>query len=858
VIEDIRKPLILFPSANLVERKKKRKFYLNDIVVPDKEKQKNRLVPQFQRLIEAFEKKRMFFQQDVLGIMPEQVLVFETAGSIEGFISAVKKIKGLEWLVEWETEFDPDDDFYKVGKNGEKLDKPVDGRLFLVMSDQQALQQLKSLSDKYFGGHKLPDEFKKWGDLFKHLRTVRYWNVIDRFEGTRFLETLNDWIGMGKSSIRFEVELWYQKNDEKRKAYSNNIRNMIRNSNGKILKECIIPQICYHALLAEAPVEVFKEISEDTNVRLLQAGEVMFFRPVGQATTIPLEGDPVEGEKKIFEKPRNTEPLVAVLDGMPLENHDWLRGRLIVDDPDEFQESYQADERVHGTAMASLILHGELDDNLKPLSRPVYVRPILKPNRDTRDNPPPECIPDDVLPVDLLHRAVRRMFAGSGTSGPVAPTVKVINLSVADAARPFSRIISPWARLLDWLSYEYKVLFIVSAGNYVEDIVFDGIENVLRMPKDRLSEEVLKCICRHAAERRILSPAESINALTVGALHEDSSLFVESGRRMDIMKINPMISPITRIGFGYKRSVKPDVVMKGGRQLYIFNDFMGKGSFAINKSNKAPGQKVAFPGHQGNTSSFAYTRGTSNATALTTRLAHELCEMLYELRETQPHGEQLSDEFIPILVKALIVHGASWRNVYEKIEKILGNEYKRLRERIVPRLFGYGVIDSDRIFYCTEQRATLIGCGKLRKDQAHLYSVPLPPSLSSKKEWRRLTITLAWFSPINSDNLKYRQAALYFEPPVNQFGLKAREEVDANAVRRGTVQHEILEGNQAVPFMNGEAIEIRVNCREDAGGLKGEVPYALVVSFEVKEGVNIQVYEEIQNLIAPRVRIQPS
>ena len=41
------------------------------------------------------------------------------------------------------------------------------------------------------------------------------------------------------------------------------------------------------------------------------------------------------------------EPLVALLDGLPLTGHRLLDGRLIIDDPDGYEGEYQAQERVH-------------------------------------------------------------------------------------------------------------------------------------------------------------------------------------------------------------------------------------------------------------------------------------------------------------------------------------------------------------------------------------------------------------------------------------------------------------------------------------------------------------------------------
>lgn len=50
------------------------------------------------------------------------------------------------------------------------------------------------------------------------------------------------------------------------------------------------------------------------------------------------------------------DPIVALLDGLPLENHDFLNGRLTVDDPDGWAAETPAADRHHGTNMASLLL----------------------------------------------------------------------------------------------------------------------------------------------------------------------------------------------------------------------------------------------------------------------------------------------------------------------------------------------------------------------------------------------------------------------------------------------------------------------------------------------------------------------
>ena len=70
------------------------------------------------------------------------------------------------------------------------------------------------------------------------------------------------------------------------------------------------------------------------------------------------------------------------------------------------------------------------------------------------------------------------------------------------------------------------------------------------------------------------------------------------------------------------------------------------------------------------------------------------------------------------------------------------------------------------------------------------------------------------------------------------------------------MQHEVLEGNRAVPYQDGENIIIKVNCRADAGDIKEPIRYGLAVTLEVAEDVNIPVYQEIRNRLSIRVPVQ--
>lgn len=83
-----------------------------------------------------------------------------------------------------------------------------------------------------------------------------------------------------------------------------------------------------------------------------------------------------------------------------------------------------------------------------------------------------------------------------------------------------------------------------------------------------------------------------------------------------------------------------------------------------------------------------------------------------------------------------------------------------------------------------------------------------------------------------------------------------RTQADWRAVQRGTVQHEILEGEHAAAFIDGASLAIQVSCRSDAGALEDAVPYALAATLEVAEELGVDIYNEVAVQVrASRVRV---
>ena len=82
------------------------------------------------------------------------------------------------------------------------------------------------------------------------------------------------------------------------------------------------------------------------------------------------------------------------------------------------------------------------------------------------------------------------------------------------------RRMSPVGRLLDWLAHTYNLLFVVSAGNHPDPIT---------IPADAAGDAALsasaaiRAVYEASLLRGILPPGDALNALTVGATHDDGA-----------------------------------------------------------------------------------------------------------------------------------------------------------------------------------------------------------------------------------------------------------------------------------------------------------------------------------------------
>lgn len=829
--------------------------------LPSRQRQGERLGDKFERLRRLSDTQgALSLREDPFGIAPERALVFEVAGQIQDIFGAVRKIKGLDFLGDESTDFEPDGDFHTIDerkdtKGQPRMDRPIGGRLYLAMPDVAALLKLLHLWDSWQKTGTVEWSLGPWKTIFQQLHDLRAWGPKDRLTDDTVRLWREEIAESPEEMRRIEVELWFNANKTARRRTLTDFHAAVDKAGGSVIHEATIDAIRYSAALVDIPTREVERLSARREVHLLTCDGIMFLRPQSSVDVPePAESDQEAASgRPLPAPPSDLPPVAALLDGVPVQNHALLRGRIEMEDPDDLEAMSVVSRRDHGTSMASLIIHGDLELAPEPISRRLFVRPVLC----ARDGAPHEAFPSDRLAIDLIHRAVLRMKEGEGGNEGTAPDVFLVNLSLGDPHRPFAGVLSPWARLLDYLADRYNLLFIVSAGNIIQALPISEFSDWISFkdaaPDDR-EQAVLKALQAERSHRTLLSPAEAINVTTVGAAHQDEWPG-HRGAAVDPFQTDDLPNISSAHGLGHRRSVKPDIHMPGGRE---FVNWSGSPSFAISPAKPglfglrraAPPQLAGPPDREG------WSNGTSVAAALATRACHRIFDSLTDATG----GSLLSDldpRFRAVVVKALLVHRARWQEGADLVGSLgphgQGKHFERSDN--IARFLGYGAPRIEEAITCAENRATLVGYGEIGAKQTNVHQIPLPESLEQVTDPRSLTITVAWISPTNPNRQEYRQAELAVGTAKGiETGLgvsRTTHQPNHHACARGTVFHCRYEGSGAVSFLHDGRLSLPIVCRERGGSLDRSIRYGVAVTIEAGEGV--PVYREVRTRLAALV-----
>jgi hypothetical protein len=802
---------------------------------------------------------------DPRAVTPDRALVIELLGRVDEFEAAAKEL-GFEWLT---SEYDET----SLGDEAQEDEDDADDRkgigatyLYLTMPTVRGLETLLSRWRAFKAKREPTGDDRLWWALFGYLQDIRVWSAKDRIDPS--IATYVELMLSGDPDIPvvMEVDLWYRTEAERRDRAVSTLRELLQEVGGEMLDFCSIPEINYEAALVRVPSSVARRLAIRDG-KLANADEIMTIRPQSLFESDAANSSTPKMPAVQPWHPGGTSPIAAILDGYPVQGHSALGARLTVQEVDIEGRDVPVAARRHGTAMASLVVHGDLHAPQQPLNNPVVVVPVLTASADGSG----ETTPPGKLPIGVIYRAVKSLVAGLDGHAASHPDVVLINHSICDRYAPFVRRPTPWAVLLDYLSHAHRLLFVVSAGNidsafplepYPDKKSFDGAAVAER------EAEILLAIEQAKGLRSILSPAESINALTVGALHADGAAPAPAGT-VDPYPNAPMTNICSALGFGVRRGIKPDLVEFGGRQTVMVSQ--EPGNVAIRGFQSVHmGQMVAAPDPVGgNLQKVTLSTGTSNAAALTTRAGIVIAQAVNDIYA----ADRINWLTLPtraVILKVLLAHGARWGAVGKLLEEVYPpvepKKYHRRRETIT-KFLGYGRPQPELVISGDQSRITLLATDTIVHDQLHEYRIPLPSAMLATRDIRRVVVSLAWSTPISVTMDTYRGVGLRIVDAQGKKnfwdGVSPTLQPNAKTTERGTLTHLVFEGKKKVEMLaDGKGLFVGVQAFANRTQfLTAEVPYALAITLEMAQsqrsaGLYAEVRDKIQERAKARAQAQ--
>lgn len=767
-------------------------------------------------------------------LAPERLLVFELTGGVLQFTEAVRLVPGLEFLGAEELEED-------------ELDS--DPVVYLMVPSEAALRNIVTLWRGWQQNGTVPPRFSAWKSMLSQLRNIRPWGPQDRVTAADH-DVLVEEYAQDAALHRVEVELVFRRNGD---ATEVEARAAIQAVGGVVVSRSRITGAGYHALLADLPGPALADVIARNPAGLAGAEAVLQIRPQSIFQLLPSEevDSPPAGEAPAL----NGDPIAAIFDAVPLSQHPRLAGTLSIDDPFDL-EARAVGMRVHGTAMASAVVHGDINAAWeRPLERRVHFVNMLYA---TADPAVPERFPD-LLPADMFERAVLAMRSGDAAT---AQHVLIVNASLGDANKPFAGRLSGWARVIDHLASTYGILFVISAGNHHAPLetrdMAAGVFEALN-PAERV-RVALRASATQLTTRRVLAPAEAMNAITVGALHADQFTYSNPlpAYNFDVWADTGLCSVSSALGPGHNGATKPDILAPGGRHHVRLSPQGDHHHLVPLTTNAATfgGIAVAAPpsGISFTPDVVARSIGTSVAAALATGVAaraHEALEAAYPDFVALPSAQRAC------LLKALLVHGARWTNARDLLIEVLGppeGKYSYRQKDNVRRYIGYGAYDPELIINCADDRATLWAVGTLIADQGRRFRIPWPAVMTAKARPHGVSATLAWFSPPRPGAVAYRAVRMKIVEPaqLGTAGIKASSvQPDPKQAHKGTVVHRRWDGDKAAAMAANGFFDLDVQREADDGDTPAN--FAIVVTLEMPG--EIEVYNQVLNRVALKPQV---
>lgn len=567
-------------------------------------------------------------------------------------------------------------------------------------------------------------------------------------------------------------------------------------------------------------------------------------------------------EERIQDHSHEGSAYVTLLDTGVAQGHPLIARSLRPDDMFAANPAWPVtDMEGHGTEMAGLILHGNLtyplaSDAVHPLHHRLESVRILPPEGGTRPHLYGWITGLATGTVEAAHPERRRSYAmmttatGATTGSPSEWSATIDRLSFGSSGTLDQPQDDPTRRL-----------FILSSGNI-------GWSEWGKYPDIN-------------AATTVESPAQAWNALTVGAYTELTSIDASKWPSMKCIAPDGAISPSSSTTLLWHPAwpIKPDVVAEGGNgALDTVSVIAGPDSLRLLTTH-----------HDMTRSVLTHTGDTSAAAAEAARVCAHLATRY--------------PDYWPETIRGLVIHGA--RHTPEMLKLLPARPNGEDKIGLLRRV-GYGAVQATNSLSSTAQRPTLIlqktivpyrkekGAVKLNKVNMHLLPWPEAELRALGPAQVKLRVTLSYFIDPNPSQRGW-QSKFRYQSHGLRFAVKAATETHEefgqriNKIERLDAAGE--DGIEAMPdpdstkWFFGSKIRSRGSVHSDVWTGTGadlankshlavypvggwwkdwsqakrhdvSVRYCLIVSLEIAEEVNVDIYTPIQAKIAVPLAVE--
>jgi hypothetical protein len=556
-------------------------------------------------------------------------------------------------------------------------------------------------------------------------------------------------------------------------------------------------------------------------------------------------------------------PFVALLDTGVNFGHPLLSGGLHEEDMHAVHADWVTiDQRGHGTQMAGLVLHGNLTEPLGSVAN-YEVGHRLESVK---------ILPDDGTNSEHLYGWITRLAAGAVEIPH--PERRRIFAMMTTSEGETTGTPSEWSSTIDHLAFgpiqedldndaaqDEPRLFVLSAGN----LPWDGWSDY---PSVNLTTP-------------IENPGQAWNALTVGACTFLAGIDGVTYPSYNVIAASGALSPSSSTSLLWKPQwpYKPDVVAEGGNGCLEAGIHVVVGPDSVRMLTVAHDMAVTL---------LAETGDTSAAAAEVTRLCAQIAARY--------------PSYWPETIRALVIHGArhtlTMRSELPPVP-LVQHKLSLLRK------YGYGAINAANALDSAARRPTLVlqetikpyrlDGNELRLNNTNLHALPWPQALLQVLGEAPVTmrITLSYFVAPNPGQRGW-QSRFRYQSHGLRFAVKgSTETADRFMQRINRIEREAAAVNGEIEAMHdpdndgwflGPKLQTRGSVHSDAwtgtaaqlaekshiavfpvGGwwkdwkdaaqYNKSVRYSLLVTLEVMEDLNVDLYVPIQTQIAVAVAI---